>query len=174
MPPAPDELPPAPRRSAAVADLRKRLNRLGFRGRFSLAVDLKLLAATWATDYASQVFPQVQDDQRIRLLLAAEAGFLAAIEMSKNGIHNWERLLEEPPSSPTMTTAMFYLVQTPEVSVTWISGELIPAESGHVWLTTPSGKPVLKVPSNAVTVSTKEETANRIIADKQAANARNN
>ena len=95
MPPPTDELPPSLRRSAAVLDLKTRLDRFCRRGRFDQAVDLKLLAATWATDYVSQVFPQVEDDQRIRLLLAAEAGFQASIELSKNGIRHWERLLEE-------------------------------------------------------------------------------
>jgi hypothetical protein len=67
-PPPPDELPPSPRRSAAVADLIAPWNHLRFRGRFSEAVDLKLLAATWAGDYANQVFPKMEDDQMIRLL----------------------------------------------------------------------------------------------------------
>ena len=95
MPPPPDDLPPSLRRSAAVPDLKARLDRLCRSGRFSQAVDLKPLAATWATDYVGQVFPRVEDDQRIKLLLAAEAGFLASIELSKNGIRHWERLLVE-------------------------------------------------------------------------------
>lgn len=67
-----------------------------------------------------------------------------------------------------MSTALFYLVQTPEVSLTWIGGPLKPAEPGHVWLTNPSGKPVLKVPAASVTPSSKEETAQRILDDKRA------
>ncbi len=93
-PPPPDELPPSPRRSTVVADLRESLNGLVFRGQFTQAVDLKPLAATWAADYANLVFPGMEDDQRVRLLLAAEAGFLAATEMSENGIRHWQRLLE--------------------------------------------------------------------------------
>lgn len=100
MPPPPDELPadelpPCPRRSAAVGDLKTRLNCLYYRGRFSQAVDLKLLAATWTIDYVSQVLPHVEGDQGLRLLLAAEAGFLASTELNKYGIRHWERLLEE-------------------------------------------------------------------------------
>jgi hypothetical protein len=67
-----------------------------------------------------------------------------------------------------MSTAMFYLVQT-EISMTWIGGPLKPADNGHVWLTSPDGEPVLKVPSSAVTATTKEEIARRIVADRQAA-----
>jgi hypothetical protein len=73
-----------------------------------------------------------------------------------------------------MSTALFYLVQTPEVSMTWIGGELIPADNGHVWLTNPSGKPVFKVPSTYVKPSTKEEAAQRILDDKRAAKAKYN
>jgi hypothetical protein len=94
-PTPPVELPQSPRRSAAAAGLTERLKRLRFRGRFSEVVDLKLLAAIWAGDYANHVFPKMEDDQTIRVLLAAEAGFLAATEMSKNGIRHWERLLDE-------------------------------------------------------------------------------
>jgi hypothetical protein len=95
MPPPPDELLPASRRSAAVPDIRERLERLRRSGRFSQPVDLKLLATTWATDYVSLVFPQVEGDERTRLLFAAEAGFLASTELSKCGIRHWERLLQE-------------------------------------------------------------------------------
>ncbi len=73
-----------------------------------------------------------------------------------------------------MNTALFYLVQTPEVSLTWIGGPLLPAEPGHVWLTNPSGKPVLKVPKDYVQQTTKEQTAQRIINDKRAAKAKYN
>jgi len=73
-----------------------------------------------------------------------------------------------------MSTALFYLVQTPEVSMTWIGGPLKPAGDGHVWLTSPSGRPVLKVPAAAVTGSSMEEIAKRVMADRQAAKAKYN
>jgi hypothetical protein len=63
-------------------------------GRFSQPVDLKLLAVAWASDYVSQVFPDMRGTPSTQLLLACEAGFLAAIEMGKTGIHEWQRLLE--------------------------------------------------------------------------------
>jgi hypothetical protein len=89
MPAPPDELPPS------VADIKARLDRLNMTGRFSQSVDVTLLAATWATDYCSHVFPRVDHDQRMRLLLAVEAGFLASAKLNKCGIRHWERLLEE-------------------------------------------------------------------------------
>jgi hypothetical protein len=46
-------------------------------------------------DYASQVFQVVPDAQSAQLLLAAEAVFLASIEIRKAGIREWERLLEK-------------------------------------------------------------------------------
>jgi hypothetical protein len=73
-----------------------------------------------------------------------------------------------------MSTALFYLVQTPEVSMTFIGGPLLPAEPGFVWLTNPSGKPVFKVQESYVQQSTKEEVAQRILDDKRAAKAKNN
>lgn len=72
------------------------------------------------------------------------------------------------------TTALFYLVQTPEVSMTWIGGPLKPADNGHVWLTATDGKAVLKVQSSYVHPTTKDQTAQRITRDKQAAKAKYN
>ena len=72
-----------------------------------------------------------------------------------------------------MSTALFYLVQTPEVSMTFIGGPL-PADPGYVWLTNPSGKPVFKVKECYVQQSTKEEAAQRMIEDRRHAKARYN
>lgn len=99
--PPPDDLPTPPIRGS-VLDIRARLDRLNGMnrpGRFSQPVDLKLLAVAWASDYVSQVFPDVRGAQSTQLLLASEAGFLAAIEMGKTGIHQWQRLLHTARSA---------------------------------------------------------------------------
>lgn len=95
--PMPDELTTPPIRDSDL-DIRARLDRLkrlNRRGRFSQLVDLKLLAIDWANDYVSHVFPNVSGTETNQLLLAAEASFMAAIEMGKTGIREWGRLLEE-------------------------------------------------------------------------------
>ena len=72
-----------------------------------------------------------------------------------------------------MNTPLFYLVQTPEVSLTWIGGRTQAAEPDFVWLTSPDGTPVLKVPVACVTPSTKEQTAQRILEEMRAAQLKN-
>src|SRR5262245_45541891 len=94
-PPPLDPPPPPPRRSAQAGDIRERLNCIVRRGRFDKPLNLTSVVATWAVDYVDQVFPQVGDRERNRLLLAAEAGFLASIEIGKGGIRQWERLLTD-------------------------------------------------------------------------------
>jgi len=63
----------------------------------------------------------------------------------------------------------YYFVQIPEENlvITWIGGDLLPAEPGHVWLTTPENKPVRKVRSECVQPSTREETARRMAQDRR-------
>ena len=92
-PPSDDPLPP--KRGVSAGDLEARLERLRLRSRFSHALDLAPLAATWANDYVSHVFPNFPEDESKRLLLACEAGFLASIGLGRNGIRYWERLLEQ-------------------------------------------------------------------------------
>jgi len=65
----------------------------------------------------------------------------------------------------------YYLVQTPDVSFSWIGGEAKPAGAGMVWLCKPDGEPVLKVPENCVRRSTREETAQRILNDRRVSKA---
>ena len=64
-----------------------------------------------------------------------------------------------------------YHVQTSEGSFTWIGGETQPADNGHVWLCTPGGERVLRVPAECVRESNREETARRIIEDRRASKA---
>ena len=59
-----------------------------------------------------------------------------------------------------------YLVETSEVSFSWIGGETRPAGTGMLWLCKSDGEPVLKVPANCVRRTTREETAKRIEADR--------
>ena len=94
-PPDADDVPLPSRRSTAIQDIRTRLAYLSGSRRFSQPVDLKLLAVTWANDFAGQVFPLAEGDQRLRLLVAAETSFLASIELGKDGLRHWGRLLEE-------------------------------------------------------------------------------
>jgi hypothetical protein len=63
--------------------------------RFTCPVDLVPLAPAWATDYVTAVFPQAKEEERIRLLVTAEAGFLASMELSNNGIRDWEPILKK-------------------------------------------------------------------------------
>ena len=67
-PPDADDVPLPSRRSTAIQDIRTRLAYLSGSRRFSQPVDLKLLAVTWANDFAGQVFPLAEGDQRLRLL----------------------------------------------------------------------------------------------------------
>jgi len=62
----------------------------------------------------------------------------------------------------------YYLVETPEVSFSWIGGPTRPAGPGKVWLTNPDGTPVLEIEASCVRRTTREETAKRIEADRRA------
>lgn len=74
----------------SVAELRARLELLKSRSRFSHpTIDLAPLAPAWARDYVLAVFPEMDAEQRDRLLLAAEAGFLVAVDIGKNGLSVW-------------------------------------------------------------------------------------
>lgn len=64
-------------------------------GRFFQSPDLFPWATTWARDYVSSVFPNVVKEEKERLLYATEAGFLAALKLSKGGLSDWKAMLEE-------------------------------------------------------------------------------
>lgn len=67
----------------------------------------------------------------------------------------------------------YYHVHTDEVSMTVIGGALVPGDAGHVWITAPDGKALFQVPREAVSVSSPEEAAQRLVEDRQWARARN-
>lgn len=71
------------------------------------------------------------------------------------------------------TQLSHYLIETPEVCLSWIGGPAQP-DGDHVWLVTPDGKRVLRVPRSYVTQTTPEETALRILADRRALTAERN
>jgi len=68
-----------------------------------------------------------------------------------------------------------FLVTIPEagLALTWIGGglKLSKTPGGKVWLTAPSGRPVLEVDGRHVQPSTPEETAKRILEDRRASKA---
>jgi hypothetical protein len=73
-----------------------------------------------------------------------------------------------------MKHPFYFLVEVPEagLALSWIGGGLKPSRTpGKVWLTKPDGKPVLEVARERVRPSSQEETARRIVADRQAARA---
>ena len=68
-----------------------------------------------------------------------------------------------------MITANYYLIETPEVTFTFIgSVQNDPLAPGKVWLCAPGGRPLLQCPAKHVTASTLEQTAERIMADARA------
>jgi hypothetical protein len=72
------------------------------------------------------------------------------------------------------STLFYFLVELPETgtAMTWIGGGLKPSKRpGHVWLTTPDGKPVLEAPRDQVHPSTPEDTARRIFEERRLAKA---
>jgi hypothetical protein len=74
-----------------------------------------------------------------------------------------------------MSTPQYYLVETPEVSFTFIGTvQHDPLAPGLVWLCTPDGQQLLQCPAGYVTESTREQAAERIMADLRAHRARRN
>ena len=71
---------------------------------------------------------------------------------------------DTPPKSANhmKTEVHYYHIHTPGVSMTILGGPLLPGDAGHVWITTPTGKPLLQVPRSAVTLTNAEETAQRV------------
>jgi len=57
-----------------------------------------------------------------------------------------------------------YLIETPQVSFTWIGGNAKP-DGDYVWLCNPDGRHVLKVKACYVKPSTPEQTEQRIRQD---------
>jgi len=73
-----------------------------------------------------------------------------------------------------MSHPFYFLVALPAtgLSLTWIGGGLKPSDHpGYVWLTTPTGKPVLEVPKAHVHPSTPEDCARRILEERRLAKA---
>ena len=68
----------------------------------------------------------------------------------------------------------YWLIQTPEVTATFIGGPLRASKSGYVFLTKPDGTPLLEVAAGYVTPSNEEEAASRFVADRRAAKQGNN
>lgn len=64
-----------------------------------------------------------------------------------------------------------YHVQTPAGSFTWIGGETQPAGENDVWLCSPRGERVLRVPADCVRPTTRDETPKRIQADLRTSKA---
>ena len=74
-----------------------------------------------------------------------------------------------------MTAATVYLVETPSETLVVFGGPLKRADTlGHVWMTSPDGRPTFQVERRHIRVSSKEEVA-RMLADeaKRRASRRN-
>lgn len=71
------------------------------------------------------------------------------------------------------TRMSHYLVTTPSACFTWI-GKVQADTNGHCLLCAPNGRPLFKVPTSCVTRTTAEETAQRIVKDRQIEMARRN
>jgi hypothetical protein len=74
-------------------------------------------------------------------------------------------------------TAFYFCVELPGtgMALTWIGGGLKPSKRpDRVWLTTPGGEPVLEVLRQHVHARTREQTAQRIMADLRASRAPRN
>ena len=57
----------------------------------------------------------------------------------------------------TMKTEVnYYHVQTPEMSMTVLGGPLLPGIEGHVWITSPTGKPLFQVKREHVTKTSRD------------------
>ena len=71
-----------------------------------------------------------------------------------------------------MNTANYYLIETPEVTLTFIgSVQDDPLAPGSRLLCAPGGRRLFQCPAKYVTVSTQEQTAQRIMADARAIRA---
>ena len=87
--------PKQPTSDPTVMNLRLRLQRLNRRHRFSEPANLRSVAALWACDYVNQVFPMACGAEKIRLLLSAETGFIASSELTRLGLKEWQRLVND-------------------------------------------------------------------------------
>lgn len=67
----------------------------------------------------------------------------------------------------------YFFIQTPEASMTFI-GIAKPTTDGWVWLCTPGGKPVIKVPKHCVHLSSPKEMADRLKRDLEASRTEGN
>ena len=77
----------------SLARLRVKAELSSQRPRFERATDLAPLAPAWARDFVAIAFPGDDDEQRMLLMLAAEAGFMAVIALGKGGLRVWAKTL---------------------------------------------------------------------------------
>ena len=72
------------------------------------------------------------------------------------------------------TEVRYYHVETPQTSMTWIGGSIEPAGvGGDVWLCSPTGRRILRVPGRYVKETTRQETARRIVEGRLFIKSRN-
>jgi hypothetical protein len=72
----------------------------------------------------------------------------------------------------TAKTLSYFLIETPEVTLTFIgSVQHDPLAPGMVWLCAPGGRRLIQCPGKWVAESTREQTAQRILADARAIRA---
>lgn len=67
-----------------------------------------------------------------------------------------------------------FLVEIEGQFLTFIGGRLIPDGKDHVWITSPTGKKVVRVPRTAVSPSSHKELIKRMINDRLMDQAPNN
>lgn len=74
---------------------------------------------------------------------------------------------------PKMVPGQLYQVQTPGgPPMTFLAGDLLPADSDHVWLTSlADNEPLFRVRSEHVRKASPEEASARILADARAVQA---
>jgi hypothetical protein len=71
-----------------------------------------------------------------------------------------------------MKPPSYYLVETPEATLTFIgSVQHDPLAPGLVWLCAPGGRSLFQCPTKWVSESTREQTVERILADRRASRA---
>ena len=65
---------------------------------------------------------------------------------------------------------MIYRVSTEAGSLTFFGGHLEDAGNGEVWLTSPAGEPLLKVPASSVKATTAEGETARLVRERETCN----
>lgn len=80
-------------------------------------------------------------------------------------------LMEKLPASEAQSSAVrYYFIETPAGDFTFIGGQLqFDNDPNFVWLSSPPGKRLIRLPRQCVRESSIEETAARLVADAKAA-----